>query len=440
MKVSHYLNTEVVNYASYDNLRKIASYIDGQKNTSRKILYTVIEKNINTELKVAQMASKMAEFTQYLHGDSTGAIVTMAKNYTGTNNLPLLTREGNFGTRFKQDASAPRYIYTMKEKYLDSIFSKEDNGVLIEQHFEGDRIEPRFYVPNLPMLAINGSNGVTPGYRQYILPRNVDDIKDYIKRKLNGEDVSHLTLKPHYNGFTGEIVQGITSSKWEIRGSFEISNTYIIIKEVPPSYDLKGYLQVLDDLVDKKVIRSYRDKSENDRFHFEVLGQMNLTKMPKEKILEKLKLVVKVTEFYNAIDENNRIRLFEGIHDMLDAYIKIKLEYNQLRKLYQLERLKERMTIDASRYIFIKNINDGVILINRRSKQDIIDQMSKVERIVKRDGSFDYLLNIPIYRLTVEEENKIREGIMKLKEEYQLIQSMTVESIWLEDIANIKVE
>lgn len=44
MKITNFLNNELVDYASYDNLRSISSYIDGQKNTSRKILYTILKK------------------------------------------------------------------------------------------------------------------------------------------------------------------------------------------------------------------------------------------------------------------------------------------------------------------------------------------------------------------------------------------------------------
>jgi DNA gyrase/topoisomerase IV subunit A len=72
MKISDFYNTDYADYASYDNLRKIASAIDGQKNTARKIVCTVMDKNINTELKVSQLSNKMAEHTEYLHGDASG--------------------------------------------------------------------------------------------------------------------------------------------------------------------------------------------------------------------------------------------------------------------------------------------------------------------------------------------------------------------------------
>ena len=40
--IDNFFNTRLVNYASYDNLRKIASCIDGLKNASRKVMYTVV--------------------------------------------------------------------------------------------------------------------------------------------------------------------------------------------------------------------------------------------------------------------------------------------------------------------------------------------------------------------------------------------------------------
>jgi len=112
MNVSDFYKNEFVDYASYSTIRMIASAIDGMKNVHRKIVSTVLDKNIKTKLKVSQLASKMAEYREYLHGDSAGAIVTMGQNYVGSNNLPLLAAEGNFGKRFTNAAAASRYIYT----------------------------------------------------------------------------------------------------------------------------------------------------------------------------------------------------------------------------------------------------------------------------------------------------------------------------------------
>src|SRR6056300_196271 len=100
MKISEFFNNDYVDQASYDNLRKIASLVDGQKNASRKILYTVLEKNIKEKVKVSQLGSKVAEYAEYLHGSLDGVVVNLAQDFTGTNNIPLLQKKGNFGTRF----------------------------------------------------------------------------------------------------------------------------------------------------------------------------------------------------------------------------------------------------------------------------------------------------------------------------------------------------
>lgn len=436
MKISDFLNNELVDYASYDNLRSIASYIDGQKNTSRKILHTVLKKNIKDEIKVAQLANKMAEFTQYLHGDASSVVVTMAQNYVGTNNMPLLAREGNFGTRFKPEASAPRYIYTMKEKYTDTLFNKDDEHILISQEFEGDEIEPRFYIPSLPIILLNGSmNCMTPGFSQHILPRNPDEVREYINLKLKGEDTSHIKLAPYFEGYKGVIRQGAESNKWEILGTFErVGSAGIRVTEIPTNWDLKKYTKFLDDLVDKKVIKDFKDKSEDDNFTFEIRAEQKFLKLPDEKILEKLKLIKKESEQYNAIDENNKMRLFEGVHDILDSFIEIKKEYIQKRKDYQLNVLKDKMNLEASKYLFIKHINEGDIVINKKSKQEIIDQLENYERIIEKDESYDYLLNMSIYRLTLEEMEKAKGNIMTMKEEYKGLNSSSIEDIWLNEI------
>ena len=133
--VTKFLNEEVVNFASYSTMRAIASYIDGQKNAGRKVLYSVMNRP-NKDTKVSILSGLIMTDTEYLHGDISGSIITLAQNYAGTNNLPLLTREGNFGSRFETEASATRYIFTAKEKHFDLLFNKDDNSVLIEQYFE----------------------------------------------------------------------------------------------------------------------------------------------------------------------------------------------------------------------------------------------------------------------------------------------------------------
>ncbi len=438
MKISTFFATDYVDYASYDNLRKIASYIDGQKNASRKILYTVIDKNITKEVKVDQLSNKMAEHTQYLHGGAQSVIVTMAQNYVGTNNLPLLTREGNFGTRFSPEASAPRYIYTMKEKHLDSIFLKSDNDILIEQSFEGDKIEPRFFVPTLPILLINGSEGISSGFAQKILPRNTKDIKKYITETLAGKE-SKVKLVPYYTGFKGTVVQGEESNKWIVKGVFNRrSITSVEITELPVGYNLNSYIKVLDDLEDKKIIRSYKDLSDGDIFNFIVnIDSKSLKAWSDDTVITKLKLEKKLSENFTCIDENNKVVEFNTAKELIDAYIKVRMEYFIKRKKNQLVTLKDKLKLLASKYTFVKMVVDDQITVNKKKRDEIVTQLEPIERIITNNDSYDYLLNMPIHSLSEERIAALLTEIKNDKEVYKEIMNTSETDMWLNDIKTL---
>lgn len=437
-KITEFFDKDFVNYASYDNLRKVASGIDGQKNAARKILYTVLEKNIKEKIKVSQLGSKVAEFAEYLHGNMDGVIVNLGQDFIGTNNLPLLQKKGNFGTRFSPEASASRYIYTYGSENLFNLFKKEDIAILTKQYFEGQEIEPIFYVPNLPILAINGSEGVSSGFAQKILPRSVDEIKKYIKAKLNGKKTPELI--PSYTGFKGKIEQGETQNQWLIKGTIQrTSGGKFQITEVPIGYDLKSYLNILDDLEDNKFIKNYKDMSEDDKFLFEItMSPSDLAKFSDEDLLVKFKLIKKVSENYTVMNEYNKIEVFENIYQIIDRYIEVKLEYTQKRKDFQLQKFEDDIKIDYSKYLYIKNIIDEKIKLTlnkkARKKSEIEEDISKIENIIKKDDSFDYLLNMNISSLTEERMIKLQEDIKNKKIEMDNLNNKTPKEIWEAEI------
>ena len=433
--VTKFLNEEVVNFASYSTMRAIASAIDGQKNAGRKVIYSMMNRS-NKDTKVSILSGLIMTDTEYLHGDISGSIVTIAQNYVGTNNLPLLTREGNFGTRFETGASATRYIFTAKEKYFDNIFNKADNNILIEQYFEGTKIEPRFFVPTLPLILINGSEGIATGFAQKILSRNIDNIKKAITNILQSKKIDSKLLIPSFNGFNGTVEQGDTTNQWLIKGTIKrLSGGKFEILEVPVGIDLQSYIKVLDDLEDDKFIKSYKDKSEDDKFHFEVtMSPSDLSKFTDDELLQKFKLVKRISENYTCLDENNRVKVFENAEEILRSFVKIKLEYLQKRKDFELQKLEDDIKIDFSKFLFIKNIVENKLTINKRKKSDIETDLEKIDNIIKRDNSFDYLLQMNILSLTEERMNKLQEDIKIKKDSLDKLKLKSPEDIWREEI------
>ncbi|CAN0350511.1 unnamed protein product, partial [Hapterophycus canaliculatus] len=96
-----FINKELILFSMEDNKRSIPSLVDGFKPSQRKVLFSCFKRNLKKEIKVVQLAGYVSEHSAYHHGEASlnGTITAMAQNYTGSNNLNLLTPGGQFGTR-----------------------------------------------------------------------------------------------------------------------------------------------------------------------------------------------------------------------------------------------------------------------------------------------------------------------------------------------------
>ncbi len=364
----------------------------------------------------------------------------MAQNFVGSNNINLLEPKGNFGSRYVGDAAAPRYIFIEKSKPFDSLFHSDDDDILEQQNFEGEIIEPKFYVPTLPIILINGSEGIGSGFAQKILPRNENQIQKLILKYLDKGEIPKKLLKPSYKGFKGTIEQSTDSSiSWLIQGQIErVNTTTIHITEIPIGYDLSGYLKVLEKLVETREIKDYQDKSADDNFEFVVNVHRSFTQKTDAEIYDSLKLIKRVTENYTCVDENNMIREFKSAGEILKDYIAIKERYYTKRQNYLLLQITQLLKINENRYRFIREIIDKNIEIRNTPKVEI-------ERILismnfdKMDDSFDYLLKMPIYSLTKEKAEELKSKFFELQNEKEVLASMTIKDFWVNDLKNIKI-
>lgn len=444
MNISDFLAVDGCNYASYDNYRKIASIVDGLKPSGRKCLYTLIKNNVNLPKKVSQLKSETASLTNYLHGENAlaGVIVGLAQDFPGSNNIPLFKREGAFGTRLIPEAAADRYIFSCKESYIDKLFKTQDNDILIEQIFEGDKIEPKFFVPILPMLAINGSRGLTTGFSQRILSRNIKEVIDYLECKLTNKKCKKELL-PYFNGFNGTIKvnkEKNDNCSFLICGKYDkISSTKIEITEVPISYTLEEYIKVLDKLEEDKQIKDYQDLSEDGKFRIQVSFFRNSgLDIDSKNLLTELKLVESITECYTSMDENNKIVEYNSIKAILDAYYSVRLDFYKKRKEFQLKKITDKIFEQYSKYLFIKGVIDKDIVISNKSDEAIIKQLVKIDKIIKINDSYDYLLNMPMKSITKVAYEKLKEQIKQLKDELNNLKAASPENLWLDDLKEIK--
>ncbi len=167
---AEFVNLELVQYAIADNVRSIPCVLDGFKPSQRKVFYACCKRGMAAggEVKVTQLAGYVAEATAYHHGEASLAatIVGMAQDFVGANNLPLLRPVGQFGTRHAggKDAASARYLFVSLSPLARLIFRAEDDALLPRGEDEGQPVEPAWFLPIVPMVLINGGEGVGSGY------------------------------------------------------------------------------------------------------------------------------------------------------------------------------------------------------------------------------------------------------------------------------------
>ena len=238
----------------YDNQRSIPSLCDGLKPSERKILFGCFKRNLRDEIKVAQLTGYISEHSAYHHGEQSlsGTIVAMAQNFVGSNNINLLLPLGQFGTRNKggKDSASARYIFTNLNKVTRHLFNSNDLPLMDYLVEEGQKIEPKYYLPIIPTVLVNGTEGIGTGWSSNIPCFNPREIVLSIKNKIkNG---SFLKINPWYKGFQGEIKEDPKKEgTFIVRGKYHWSEeepSTVIITEIPIKKwtdDYKIFLQEL---------------------------------------------------------------------------------------------------------------------------------------------------------------------------------------------------
>ena len=360
-----FINREMIHFSKYDCDRSIPNLMDGLKTSLRKVLYTGCKRNLKQEIKVAQFSGSVSEISCYHHGEQSlnGAIVGMAQNYVGSNNINLLEPKGQFGTRLQggADSASERYIYTNLNPLTRYIYNEADDAVLDYLDDDGISVEPIYYAPIIPMILVNGSKGIGTGFSTDVMCYNPLHIIDYINSVLNNR-VELPSIQPYYEGFKGTI-ELATPTKYLIKGTYDIiSSKQVRITELPIGVWTDNYKQDLENMIDKNntkaadkkgkagkgknVITDYVDMSTDTVVDITVTftpGVIN-SLVAKEteygcNALEKqLKLyTTKTTTNMHMFDEQEKLKKFNNITDIIRHYIGVRKNVYVKRKQYMID-------------------------------------------------------------------------------------------------------
>ncbi len=434
--ISEFLNDEYKKYAIYvlEN-RSIPSIIDGLKPTARKALYVGLKHIRNKTEKVSTLAGKVISEAQYHNGNVSAENVIITMSQLFKNNLPLFDGIGQFGTLKDPYPSASRYISVKLNKTYDKTF--KDDDLLISNVVDGISCEPIYYYPIIPMVLINQSSGVAVAFATNILNRLPKDVIQSCLDFLNNKKVKNP--KPYINEFTGNIINDKENSKrWIISGIYEkINSNTISITEIPPSMTYQKYEELLDKLVKNEDIIEYYNTGQGSINYIIKFSRERLKKLTDDGINKLFKLIEYETENFNVLDEFGKLKTFDSVEEIIKYFVEFRLKLYTKRKDFQIKKINDQINILDNKIRFIKSIIDELLIVNNR-KKDMIEKDLVVLKFDKVENNFDYLLRMPIYSLTKETYDRLREDMNVKKQELVDVKKSKPIDTYIKELEDLK--
>ena len=431
LEITDFIHKDLVNFSLADLKRSIAHMADGLKPSQRKVMYSCFQKNLKDEMKVAQLAAFVAEKSAYHHGEVSLAdtIVKLANDYTGSNNINLLEPCGQFGTRLMggKDASQTRYIFTKLSKETRNIFDQKDDAILTYLDDDGRVIEPEHYMPVLPMILVNGTEGIGTGFSCYIPPFNPEDIKANILNFTNGRDMKKM--KPWFRGFQGSILEQDDDS-WIAQGVWKSIGRTVKVTDLPPGRWTQDYKEHLDTLVEKKIISGFTNNSTTENVDF-IIQDYNGKDAVKDLKLQK---TIRCSNMH-LFHPTKGICKYDSAEKILTDFIGLRMDYYVKRKNRLIEVTKRKAELCARRARFVKMVIEGDIVIFKRKKHDLEIQLSTL--FPKVDDSYDYLLHTKTVDYTEERVKALFDEWKTLNEELNSLKAIGYIDMWKTDLKKL---
>lgn len=439
--IDSFIDNKLRQYAIANCARTLPNIMDGLKESQRKIVWIILTRGPgpkSEKLKVAQLGGRVAEHSEYQHGEQNlyDTIVNLAQTFVGSNNIPLLQALGQFGTRNSggDDAAQPRYIYTRAAEILPYIFHPDDNGILEYVNCDGAMVEPKHYVPVIPMVLVNGIIGIGTGYSTTIPSYNPLDLCDWLTAWLTESPTPELV--PWYRGFTGTTTQ-TGKGKYTFTGTAtRISGATVEVTELPVRMWTDKFEERLTKLQNDGKIKSFGNYCTDTAVRFVIKEIPN-----SDDIIPKLKLTTTVTTTNMSVfDAQGVIKQYANVNKILEEFCEERLGWYTDRKEALIASLERRLLIANGKLRYITEVmaEPPTQLVVFRVSEANIDQELTARDYPKVDESFDYLHRLPMRSVTEEKLEELSQEIENTATQLERIRGMDEADMWLEDINNFR--
>jgi DNA topoisomerase-2 len=433
-----FVNKDLIHFSNYNLERSIPNVMDGLKTSQRKILYSAFKRNLKSEIRVAQFAGYVSEHSGYHHGEASlnDAIVGMAQDFVGSNNLAWLVPQGQFGTRLQggKDSASPRYIHTFLHPYVSQLVPSDDFDVLTYRDDDGVLVEPEWYAPVLPMLLVNGSRGIGTGYSTFVPSFNPAELKSAIVEWLEKGTGLDREFAPWTRGFKGKISK-IDKQDYMVEGLWKMEGDTATITELPIGTWTSDFRETLDKLCTDGIIKDYTDTSTDTDVLVKVkIGTGGVPAIEK-LMIEKIKLTN-----MHAFNSKCVIKKYDSPNAILNEFVGVRLQMYGTRRDFMLKALRDKLPYHENVVRFIKQqCEDTPVPDLRRKTPEKCDELLTQQKFDRIKESFDYLMNLPIASLTLKHALKHEKDLAELRENIVDLEAQTPRGMWLSDLAKLKL-
>jgi DNA topoisomerase-2 len=348
LSYNDFVNKELILFSMADNLRSIPSVIDGLKPGQRKVMYACFKRNLIRDTKVVELAGYVSENTAYHHGDASmnQTIIGLAQNFVGSNNVNCLEPSGSFGSRLAggSDAASPRYIFTRLSPFARRVFSALDEPIYEYNTDDGRQIEPVVYAPVVPMVLINGAEGIGTGWSTSIPNYHPLDVVNNLRRRmgrLEGQESEEpfQTMMPWFRGWKGTPEEA-GPDRYKFNGIVrETGDNEVEITELPIRVWTDDFKARLEEIIKaEKVpsfIKDYKEFNDHKNVHFVIqLDEKHIKTAVAGGFAERFKLNKTIaTSNLVAFDLQGRIRKYEKVEDIMEEFYEYRLSMYSKRKV-----------------------------------------------------------------------------------------------------------
>jgi DNA gyrase/topoisomerase IV subunit A len=433
-----FFDTEYRNYALYTiSSRAIPHLMDGFKPAQRKIAFAAnkLWKTGNEKfLKVFQLGGQAAALSFFHHGSLDQTIIGMTQTFK--NSMPIFQGDGQFGSLRAQEAGAPRYVGVKFNENFHLLY--KDFNLTTPQTEDGEEIEPKYFLPIIPTVLLNGGSGIAVGFASNILNRHPMDLIRVVRDVLHTGSSQH-PLKPWVDGFSGEVLQGDSERQWRFLGAYTVKGSYQVeVTEIPPGYTYEKYEQHLEGLVEKGVLHSYEDHS-SDRARYTLrFPKADLARLVADNKLDALLNMVETeTENLTVLDENGSLRVFGSALAVVQHFVAVRLGYYEKRKVALLESLAESIRVLEARVRFLHDVISGRMELGKVSREQAVRSLTE-QGVHQVDGGYTYLLNMPIVQMTADKIVELENRLVKTRQERVMVEQTTAKDMYFSDLKELE--